>query len=426
MVVLFYQIFETSFLLAFGKLGDIKSFKFVYILGFIVFTIGSLFCGLSQNLTHLVGARIIQGIGGAMLFAVMMATVAAFIPLEHRGKSVGMVITAAAAGIALGPPIGGFISSEFNWRWIFFVNVPIGILAVIGGLIFLPSKQAKCKDPRFDYIGAAASFISLLSLVCGIELLHKHGPVVSSVIVWFSVFIISTIFFIFWEKRISYPLLDLELFINRNFTLCSLASIPPFMNYAGLLFILPFYFEIGRHLDVKTSGLIIAIIAIGQMLGPYSGHLADKIGAKKILLAGLFLGIISFMILAFMGNSAPIILIVIALALQGISSGFGRGTNIQMTLEYCSPDKKGIASSVVSISRSLAILLGTLAFTQVFTLSSHGLKPVPPHSLSRTLLSYDVVMNSFHNVFIFGLVLSVAALLLILLVRDNEKTSVSK
>ncbi|MEA3265360.1 MAG: MFS transporter, partial [Candidatus Fermentibacteria bacterium] len=121
MVVLLYQIFEAGFLLFFGKLGDIRGFRGIYTSGFAVFTIGSLMCGLSKGMTLLLVARAVQGLGGAMLFSVMMATVSSFLPEGSRGKGIGTVTLAAAVGIALGPPLGGFIATAFNWRWIFLV-----------------------------------------------------------------------------------------------------------------------------------------------------------------------------------------------------------------------------------------------------------------------------------------------------------------
>ncbi|MCE1248926.1 MAG: DHA2 family efflux MFS transporter permease subunit [Firmicutes bacterium] len=420
LIVICYQIFETSFLLVFGKLGDMKSYRFVYLLGFVVFTIGSLFCGLSTNLTHLVASRVIQGIGGAMLFAVMMSAVAAFIPAKSRGKAVGTVVTAAAVGIALGPVIGGFIASVLNWRWIFFVNVPIGIIAVIMGLFVLPSKQMVCKEKKFDYIGSFASFAVLFSLVFAIQMLHKHGAAALTFIIWFAIFIIFSVFFVIWERRVKYPLLDFSLFKNINFSLVNIASVPPFMNYAGILFVMPFYLEVVRRVDIRTSGLILSVVALGQMMGPFAGHLADKAGAKKILLIGLIMGIASCLILSFICDSMSLLLITAALFLQGLSAGFGRGTSVQLSIEYCRPDQQGLASSVSSILRSFAILIGTIAYVQVFSYTIHKLNPLPQISLSRSNLSHDMITSGFHSVFLFSLILSIVTLLMILFIRDKK------
>lgn len=412
-IVLIYALFEASFLLTFGKLGDMKGYWKIFLSGFLLFTIGSMFCGLSGNLNTLLGARMIQGIGGALLFSVMMASVAAYLPANISGRAMSIVTTAAALGVAAGPPAGGFIASLANWRWAFYINIPIGIISIIVGWISFPRPNQVSKDSRFDYIGAITTFLALLSFTFVFQAGGTIGWKSPVVILGLLVFIASVAIFIIQEKRISYPLIDLDLFKNRNFTLATLASSPAFITTAGLLFILPFYLELGRGLSSKISGLILLTISLGQLLGPYAGYLCDRYGSRKVLLGGIILSIISFIVLMALHLSSSIVILIASLLLFGVALGFSKAPNVNLALSYTPPGKKGIGGAILGALRSMSMILGVLFFEMIFSkaLLRHG---APQDlSLSRTDIAPDVIQAACHSTFIFGLLVCIIALLLI-------------
>ncbi len=421
-VIVAYSLMEASLVLAFGKLADQRGAGKIFMWGLGIFTISSLFCGISTTIRFLVLARVLQGIGGAMIFSVMMAIVSIYFPKDVCGKAMGIVTTAAAAGVALGPPLGGFIISISHWRWIFFINIPIGIFSLIIGHLFLPKKFPEPANRTFDLGGAVATFISLCTFVF---ILHK-GPAEN----WFSmkivpayvIFLSSIIYLFYREKKVAVPIIDINLLKNRNFLLSALGSIPAFIVTSGLLFLIPFYLQDLLKMDVKTAGLIIMAIAIGQLPGPYAGALADRFGSKKVLLFGIFLSILSFLLFLGFSQNSGIFLIVSALGLFGISLGFSKAPNVGLALSFASPDKRGIASGIMGALRSVGIILGVLFFEIIFSDSLSSGKSITDADPASFNVAPQLLMTGFRNSFIFGFIICIAAFLLILAVREPEKS----
>lgn len=423
-IILAYQIMETCFLLFFGKLGDTKGFKKIYLFGFVVFTIASALCGFSSNIYHLIFFRILQGLGGAALFAVMMASIAVHIPLEKRCFGMAIVTTAAAAGVALGPPIGGYLDFALSWRWIFWVNIPIGIIAVILGIIYIPSSQILKKESKIDIVGTITSFIFLFLLIYVLQNGHHHGWFTFYTIFGALLFVASIITFIIWEKRCESPLIDFKIFKNKNFTLLLIASLPSFMASSGLIFILPFYFEKVRGLDTRITGLIILSMALGQFLGPWAGRLGDKLGVKKMFDFGMLLNLISFIILVFLRVDSPIYLFIAAMTIFGISLAFSKAPNVQLGIKSAPPEYKGVTASTFGLGRSLALLLGVLFFEKVFTIMVHGINlDTKVQSMGYKHLNIDpaVLYKGFFAVFVFGLVISSIGYIFAKMVKIPEK-----
>jgi len=419
LVVLIYHMVETGFLLLFGKLGDQKGFRNIYISGFAFFTAGSLLCGLSQGIVSLLISRAIQGLGGAMLFSVMMATVSSFLPAKSRGKGIGIVTVAAAVGVALGPPIGGFITTTWSWRWIFFINIPIGIVAIIVGFLVMPSQQKRSRDRGLDVIGAFTSLFALSLFVYAVHAEHRlgwHSPVV---VISMGLAALFAALFVVNEKRTKFPLLNPALFANRNYTLSALAMIPSFMTTSGILFVFPFFFEIAKHMSARTSGFMLMALAAGQLMGPYAGYLADKHGPRKILLAGMASAVITFAWFLFIGTDTGIPVLFGSLLLFGVVLGFERAPNVQLALRFVPPERKGIGGSALGVFRSLGILLGILTFEKIFSKCLHSVADLDAMDMTLTAINPQMAAQALHATMFFGMILRVSALVMVLFVARN-------
>lgn len=421
-IIIAYSLMEASLLLAFGKLADLKGSKKLFMWGLGLFTIASFFCGISENIGMLTLSRVIQGIGGAMIFSVMMAIISIYFPKDVCGKAMGIVTTAAAAGVALGPPLGGFIISLSHWRWIFFINIPIGIFSLIIGHQFLPKKHPSPAKTVYDLGGAIATFVSLSAFV---YLMHK-GPEVNwlapGIGIAFIILIISLIYLLYEERRAAAPIIDLDLLKNGNFLMSALGSIPSFIATSGLLFVIPFYLEDLKKLDVQTSGLIIMAVAFGQLMGPYAGGLVDKFGSRKVLLFGIFMTLLSFILLLTLNGSSGIVIITTALGLFGISLGFSKAPNVALALSFASLEKKGIAAGLMGALRSLGIILGVLFFGTILSHTISQGKPLSDVDPASMSMNPALLLKAFHNTFIFGILISIAALILIVMVKEMKFT----
>ena len=312
-VVLIYFLVLTGFLLGFGKLGDIKGFKKVFVAGFVIFILGSFLCGISGNINQLIAFRVIQAIGGSILVALAPAIVSAFLPSHTRGKALGIIGTFGAFGITMGPAIGGFITSWLGWRWIFFVNVPIGIIAIFVGILTLPDKQAKSEDSRFDFPGAVYIFCALMTLLYSLNMGQELGWLSSVILMNFLGSLIFFMLFIFREKRISYPIMNPDLFKNRNFSMGILSSLFVLMVLNGTVFIFPFYLEMARDLSINKAGLML-VIPSGVMIfmGPVAGGISDKIGSRWLCAVGMFLCSGVFFLFSLLQNNSSIFFIILS------------------------------------------------------------------------------------------------------------------
>ncbi|MCX5687017.1 MAG: MFS transporter, partial [Candidatus Omnitrophica bacterium] len=208
---LIYLLVVTSSLLGFGKLGDIRGYKGVFILGLGIFTAGTLLCGFAPTMGSLLAFRAFQSVGEAMSSPVAIAIITSFLPSNVRGRALGIVALAQGLGMAAGSAAGGYINSHFIWRYIFFVNIPIGIAMILASLKVLPKEQEKVADKRFDIPGAVSIFAALASLLFFMNSVARLGFKDPVMIGCLAASIISFLIFIMRERSISYPLLDLGL-----------------------------------------------------------------------------------------------------------------------------------------------------------------------------------------------------------------------
>lgn len=411
-VVLVYFLILTSFLLGFGKLGDIKGFRKVFIAGFIVFMIGSFLCGLSTNIHMLIGFRIIQAIGGSILTALSPAIVSVLLPPEIRGRSLGIVGTSGALGITLGPAIGGFITASLSWHWIFFINIPLGFIAIIIGSSVLPKTMSQTTDTRFDTIGASLIFFALMTLLYAMNMGQERGwmsfVILSSFvfsIVFFSVFFIR-------EKKISYPILDMGLFRNRNFSMGMLASFFVLMILNGTIFLFPFYLEIARELEIDKAGLLLVIpSAVMIFMGPVTGSVSDKIGSRWLCTIGMFLCTGAFFMFSSLHGSSSVSFIAVSLAWFGLTAGLFMAPNSSLVMGEAPQEKQGIASGVMMLVRHGGGVLGICLFETVFSSSLPQKISLENISPAHCALSSQILIEGFHNAFLFGVLLCFAAAL---------------
>jgi EmrB/QacA subfamily drug resistance transporter len=241
-VMLSYLLIQTNTMLITGKLGDIIGLKKIFVIGYIVFTIGSLLCGLSFNISMLIISRCLQGIGGAMIITSAFAAIPKYLPDTIIGSSFGIAATGAALGLIVGAPLGGFITGLLSWHWIFLINIPVGIVAIFVARKVIPEKKAVTHDADtrkkgFDVIGAGLSFFGLLALTYGLNRGQELGWGSASIMGLFAASCALFVAFYWREKRSSNPLMDLGLFRNHNFMFANIAAFKAFMVMSGVNFL---------------------------------------------------------------------------------------------------------------------------------------------------------------------------------------------
>lgn len=420
-----YLLVMAGCVLVFGKISDIIGFKKVFLSGFVIFTVGSIACGLLPDLfgslTWLIGSRIFQAVGGAMITAIAPAMIMAYIPTEEKGKAMGIVMTMAALGTALGPTIGGVLTQYFSWHAIFFINVPVGIVAVLLGAKVIPEAVGREKLTGFDSAGAGLIFVGLASLLFVVsegESLGWTSPIIASLAV---LAIVTLGWFVWHELRAPDPLLDLRLFRSRNFLVANLLLSLVFFSFAGINYLLPFYLKYVRSYDTSSAGLIMTSLSFAMMgAGILSGMLFNRVGPRLLCIAAGIPLAFGYFLMTRLHTDTPAGYVVMSLALIGFGLGLMITPLSNMIMTSVAKTKQGMISSLTTLERFVPLTLGIAAFNLIFIqgvlsiATSHAVAETSPVDIKQQVLS-----AGFDLAFFFSFVLGLVIIVLTLIVRQE-------
>jgi EmrB/QacA subfamily drug resistance transporter len=413
-VIMAYLLMMCSFLPAFGRLGDIRGYRLVFTAGYAVFVAGSLLCGFSSSIGMLIGSRILQGIGASMLAALCSAIVMVSIPPSSRGKALGIVAMFASLGIALGPAIGGFLTTYLSWHWVFFINVPVGIIGFFIALRTIPGARPKARENRFDPFGAFLIFFVLLSLLYVLNQGHVIGWTSPVTVGLLGVAAACFGAFIWWERTIPYRLFNLGLFKNKDFLCPNVGALFVMLVFSGALFLFPFYFEMVRGLSTGMTGLVLTIPSAAIFIaGPLMGTVTDRIGSRiPCLICALLLGT-GFFLFARIGAAGGDAFIVLGLILMGFGvGGFIPSSSVQIMRE-ATGDESGAVSSMMMTIRNMGSVMGVAIFEMIFM---YGVTLHLPSGGVTSIKDIPVaaLVSGFSFAFMAGVVICVFAVLMVL------------
>ena len=350
-VVVAYLLVVGSLLLPFGRLGEVLTFKRVYLAGFAIFTLASVCCGASPNAAMLVAFRVVQGVGAAMLMAMGPAIVAHTFQDHERGRALGLNGVSVAIGLSLGPALGGILTQVASWRAIFLINLPIGLLAILWAARVLPSEKPG-KDQSFDVKGAALSGVALFALLLALSDGQEWGWTSPVVVGLFIAFVVLGAAFLRVERRSIQPMIDLALFKIRPFS-AGLASVV--VAFAGLFtatFLLPFLLEQGRGFSPIEAGLLLTPVPITMALvAPISGAASDRFGPRVLASTGMALMALSLVSLTQLPVDFALPDLVWRLVLLGVGQGMFMSPNSSAVLGSVPRPRIGTASGTLAQMR---------------------------------------------------------------------------
>ncbi len=357
-VTLAYVIAITSLLLPAGRLAQMRGAKRLYLAGFLVFTIGSLLCGLAPNAGALIGFRVIQGIGGSITQALGPALVVTAFPPSERGKAIGFILSAVSIGLVSGPVVGGFILGALGWPFIFLINVPIGVAAISLGARILP-EGAQGTGGRFDLRGAALLTIGLTLLVVGLNRIQTLGIASPIVIALIVVGLALLVGFGWWQTRTRWPTIQPEMFRVPDFTASMLAGYLAFAGAATQILLLPFYLQRVLELPVQQVGLLMVTVpALMGLLGTPSGMLADRTSPRTVGALGIGLVAVGLWLLTTLAADTAPWAVVPRLAVIGIGMAMFNSGNASMLMGSAAAEHRNQASAVLALARNMAQATG--------------------------------------------------------------------
>ncbi|GGG61448.1 MFS transporter [Paenibacillus radicis (ex Gao et al. 2016)] len=359
-------------ILFFGKLGDIVGKIRIFKIGTIIFIFGSLLCGFSESLPLLIASRVVQALGASMTMANSQGIVTDIFPANERGKALGLIGTFVSLGSIAGPSLGGIIVSTLGWEYIFWVNVPIGVVAIIMGWKLLPRDLIKVKA-RIDVPGSALFAVFIVALFAGLLLGQQTGYSNTGIILSLIVAAVAFVWFLVVEKRREHPLIQLSLFSNPLFSVSILCGFLVFTANFTFNIIAPFYAQNMLGLSPFDAGFLLMLLPICMVIvAPLSGALSDKIGSELLTFAGLIVMVIAQFGFAMLHEGSSVPIVGLWIAMLGIGGGLFQSPNNSLIMSQVPRTQLGSAGSVNSLVRNVGMVVGiTLATTILFHVMSN-------------------------------------------------------
>ncbi|WP_168119638.1 MFS transporter [Paenibacillus sp. HB172176] len=366
-----YLMAICAVILFFGKLGDMAGKIRVYKIGMAVFIVGSLLCGLSASLPLLIASRIVQAIGAAMTMANSQGIVTDIFPSTERGRAIGIIGTFVSLGSIAGPSLGGIIVAGLGWPYIFLVNVPVGLIAIVLGWKVLPKDLIRTKAV-IDVPGSSLFAVFIIALLGGLLLGQQYGYGNSGILAMLSLSVISFTAFILVELRLRHPVLQLSLFKNALFSLSIFCAFLVFVSNFCFNIIAPFYAQNMLNLSPSSAGFLLMLFPIAMVVvAPISGALSDKIGSEALTFAGLLVMVVAQFGLARLHEGSAIALVGVWIAMLGIGTALFQPPNNSLIMSNAPRAQLGSAGSANSLVRNVGMVVGiTVATTILFGVMS--------------------------------------------------------
>jgi len=365
-VIMSYMLSVTILVPAIGRIADIFGRKNLYVWGFALFTVASLFAGFSQNGPQLLIWRIIQSIGGALMVANSAAIVTDAFPRQELGKALGINAMVVAVGFTLGPVIGGLLTSLLGWRWVFFFNVPLGIIGTLWAWLQIREIEKMPSNQKFDWFGALTLIGGLFGILMSMSLGGLYGWNSSITVFGFVFGTILLFLFVYIESKVKEPLLDLTFFKNRLLGFAYTSTLFNGIANGALTFLLIFYLQGIKSMNPFEAGVMLTPFALAMMVAaPISGVLSDKHGSRELSTIGLLIVAAGLFGFTFINTNTTLFEIILWEMIMGFGSGMFNSPNNNAIMSSIPPNKRGIASgtrvmmnnagSVVSIALAFAV-----------------------------------------------------------------------
>jgi EmrB/QacA subfamily drug resistance transporter len=373
-VVAGYALTFAAFMLIGGKLADFIGRRLVFMIGLAVFTGASLACGLAPNGGFLIGARIVQGLGGALMNPATLSIIAATFAPRERGRAIGIWAGVSAMALAIGPLVGGLLTEHVNWNWIFFINVPVGILGLLAIPLFIDESRDTTAEQRLDLPGLVTSALGLFSLTYAFIEANSYGWASGRIIGAFAVAAMSLIAFVLLERHQRAPMLDLSLFRNRTFGGANAAMLFVGLAMFGTFFYVSLYMQnVLKYSPVEAGASFLPMTILVILIAPRAGALTDRVGSRWLVGTGMTLLAVMLFYYTTLGAHESFWALLPGLLLGGAGMGMTMTPVTAAAMSAVSVDKAGVGSAVLNSARQVGGSLGIAVMGAIVAGSSNYL-----------------------------------------------------
>ncbi len=399
-----YLLSAAVFMVPFGKIADIYGMKKVFFVGLFIFTASSLVAFFAPTSTILIGSRILQGFGSAMIFGTGTAILVSVFPPQERGKILGINAASVYLGLSLGPFLGGLLTQYFGWRSLFLINVPLGLIPLALGLWKLKGEWAGAREDRFDLVGSAIYSLMLVAVMFGFSLLPAwQGAVL--VLLGMATFLLL----IRWESGVACPVLDVNLFKkNHVYAYSNLAALISYSATFAITFLLSLYLQYIKGLEPDQAGLImLAQPAVMAIFSPYTGKLSDRMEPRLVATAGMALTFVAVLAFVFLNGETSLFFIVACLITLGFGLALFTSPNTNAIMSSVEPRHYGVGSATLGTMRLVGQVSSMSFVMMVFSLYL-GKVEITPQYYPQFLASVKVSFVVFSVLCILGIFASLA------------------
>jgi EmrB/QacA subfamily drug resistance transporter len=408
-IVTGYALTFASLMLVGGKVADAYGRRLIFVVGIVVFTTASLLCGLSTSAHMLIGARVLQGAGAALMNPATLSIIAATFPPRERGTAIGIWAGTSALALAIGPLVGGLITEHANWNWIFFINVPIGILGIVASYAFIDESRDETHE-RLDLPGLVTSALGLFALTYALIEANTYGWGSPRILGAFVLAAVALVAFVVLEKRQRDPMLPLDLFSNRTYTGANLVMLLVALAMFGVFFFVSLYMQnILGYSAVQAGAAFLPMTLLIVLIAPIAGKTSDRLGSRGLMTTGMILLALQLTLFSRLGPDASFWNLLPALLIGGVGMACTMTPSAAAATRSVPVDKAGVGSAVLNCARQVGGTMGIAIMGAIMAAQVGG---------DRTV---DAFMDGFLSALTVAAGIAVAgAVVAFVLVRPHE------
>jgi EmrB/QacA subfamily drug resistance transporter len=381
-IVAGYALSFAVLMLTGGKLADMFGRRLVFMVGLAVFTVSSLLCGLAGGAELLIAARVLQGVGAAFMLPATLSIIAATFPPRQRGAAFGVWAGVSAMALAIGPLVGGLITENVSWHWVFYVNVPVGLLGLVAAWLLVPESRDTSHEQRLDVPGLALSGVGLFALTFALIEANSYGWTSGVILGLFALAAVALSLFVVLELRQRLPMFDLRLFRNSTFAGANVVALLVTLAMFGVFFFVSLYMQnVLGYSPTEAGATFLPMTLLIIVVAPLAGRLSDRFGSRWLMAGGLSLVAVHLMLLARLGADAGFWTLVPALVIGGVGMATTMTPMTAAAMSAVPVDKSGVGSGMLNTFRQVGgalgiALMGAIVSHQAGVAAADGAAPV--------------------------------------------------
>jgi EmrB/QacA subfamily drug resistance transporter len=423
-IVTGYALTFAALMLIGGKVADAYGRRLIFVVGIGVFTLASLWCGLATSGEMLIAARVVQGAGAALMNPATLSIIAATFPPRERGTAIGIWAGVSALALAIGPLAGGLITEHLNWSWIFFINVPVGILGIAASFVFIDESRDETHE-RLDVPGLATSGIALFAFTYALIEANTYGWGSTRIVGAFAAAAVALAAFVLLERNQRAPMLPLELFRNRTFTGANSVILLVALAMFGVFFFVSLYMQnVLGYSAVETGAAFLPMTVLIVLIAPIAGRMTDRVGSRAFMTVGMTLLAIQLLYFSRLGSNATYWELLPAMIIGGVGMASTMTPSAAAATRSVPVDKAGVGSAVLNAFRQVGGAMGIAIMGAIMAREVGGQRPQPGETVSPDQIAAfkDAFMEGFESALLVGALIAVAgAIVAFLLVRPHER-----